>query len=68
MEAQGVISKVQQPTSWCAWMVVVKTKNGEVCNCVNLKPLNRCVLREHHPLPKIDETLASYKGQTPLVN
>jgi len=24
MEAQGVISKVQQPTSWCAGMVVVK--------------------------------------------
>ena len=25
MEAQGIISKVQQPTPWCAGMVVVNT-------------------------------------------
>ena len=64
MEAQGVISKVQQPTPRCAGMVVVNKKNGGVRVCVDLKPLNRCVLREHHPLPKIDETLAQLSGAT----
>jgi len=45
-------------------MVVVNKKNGGVRVCVDLKPLNRCVLREHHPLPKIDETLAQLSGAT----
>ena len=41
MEAQGVISKVQQPTPWCAGMVVVKKKkNGGVRICIILKPFN----------------------------
>ena len=62
MEAQGVISKVQQPTPWCAGMVVVKKKNGGVRICVDLKPLNRCVLKEHHPLPKVDDILGQLTG------
>ena len=64
MEAQGVISKVQQPTPWCAGMVVVKKKNGGVRICVDLKPLNRCVLREHHPLPKVNDILGQLTGAT----
>ena len=65
MEAQGVISKLQQPTPWCAGMVVVKKNGGMyVCVCVDLKPLNCFVLREHHPLPKIDETLTWLSGAT----
>jgi len=62
MEAQGVISKVHQPTPWCAGMVVVSKKSGGVRICVDLKPLNRCVLRECHPLPKVDDTLAQLNG------
>ena len=30
MEATGVISKVSQPTDWCAGMVVVQKKSGNV--------------------------------------
>ena len=33
-------------------------KNGKVRICVDLKPLNESVLREVHPMPKVDETLA----------
>ena len=41
MEAQGVISKVQQPTPWCAGVMVVKRKNEGVRISVDLmKPLN----------------------------
>ena len=64
MEAQGVISKVQQPTPWCAGMVVVKKKDGGVRICVDLKPLNRCVLKEHHPLPKVNDILGQLTGAT----
>ena len=62
MEKVGVISKVSQPTPWCAGMVVVPKKNGKVRICVDLKPLNHSVLREVHPLPKVDETLARLSG------
>ena len=64
MEAQGVISKVHQPTPWCAGMVVVKKKSGGVRICVDLKPLNKCALRKRHPLLRVDDTLAQLTGAT----
>ena len=62
MESLGVISRVDQPTPWCAGMVVVPKKNGDIRICVDLKPLNSNVLREVHPLPTVDETLAQLCG------
>ena len=62
MEEMGVISKVDQPTEWCAGMVVVPKSNGSIRICVDLKPLNECVRREVHPLPRVDETLAQLTG------
>ena len=64
MEQMGVISKVSNPTPWCAGMVVVPKKSGQVRICVDLKPLNENVLREVHPIPKVDETLAQLAGAT----
>ena len=64
MEALGVISKVEEPTPWCAGMVVVPKKSGKLRICVDLKPLNESVLRETHPIPKVDETLAQLAGAT----
>ena len=43
-------------------MVIVPKKSGGVRVSVDLKPLNRCVLREYHPLPKVDEVLAQLTG------
>ena len=62
MEAMGVISKVSQPTEWCAGMVVVPKRSGEVRICVDLKPFNESVRREVYPIPKVDETLAQLTG------
>ena len=62
MESMGVISKVDEPTPWCAGMVVVPKKSGNIRICVDLKPLNESILREVHPLPKVDETLAQLTG------
>ena len=62
MESLGVISKVDTPTPWCAGMVVVPKKDKTVRICVDLKPLNANVLRETHPLPKVDDTLAQLAG------
>ena len=64
MEKLGVISKVDKATRWCAGMVVVPKKSGDVRICVDLKPHNESVLRETHPLPGVDETLAQLTGAT----
>ena len=62
MESLGVISRVDQPTTWCAGMVVVPKKNGSIRICVDFRPLNESVLQEVHPLPRVDDTLAQLSG------
>ena len=64
MKKLGVISKVDKPMCWCAGMVVVPKKSGDVRICADLKPLNESVLRETHPLPGVDEILAQLTGST----
>ena len=43
-------------------MVVVPKPSGKVRICVDMKPLNENVMREFHPLPAVDETLAQLSG------
>ena len=64
MEKIGVISQVEDPTEWCAGMVVVRKKTGDVRICVDIKPLNENVLREIYPIPKVDDILAQLAGAT----
>ena len=64
MEEMGVISRVENLTDWCAGMVVVPKKTGAVRICVDLKPLNNSVLREPHPIPTVDDSLAFLSGAT----
>ena len=44
MERLKVIFRVTEPTPWCAGMVVVPKRSGDVRICVDLKPLNDGVL------------------------
>ena len=62
MENLGVISRVTEPTPWCAAMVVVPKASGAVRICVDVKPMNENVLREVHPMSKVDTTLAQLTG------
>ena len=63
MQSLEVISSVEEPTPWCAAMVVVPKDSGAVQIC-DLKPLNENVLREVHPMPKVDTTLTQLSGAT----
>jgi len=62
MESQGVISKIQDPTPWCAGMVAVPKSSGSIRICVDLKPLNQSVRRQVFPLPTVDEVLSKLSG------
>jgi len=57
-----VISRVSEPTPWCAAMAMVPKPSGSFHTCINLKPLNKGVMREVHPLPKVDINLAQLTG------
>ena len=63
-----IISKVDEPTEWCAGMVVVPKDNGKVRICVDLTNLSESILREFHPLPSVDHTLAQLSGATVFSN
>ena len=52
MAEMGIIEKVEEPSQWCAGMVVVQKKSGEVRICVDMRPLNESVLREVHTMPR----------------
>ena len=58
MEKLGVIAKVQQPTDWCAGMVIVPKPNCTIGICVDLTKLNASICQERHILPSVKETLA----------
>lgn len=58
MERLGVISKIEEPTDWCAPIVVVPKKNGKIRVCIDFTRLNEAVKRELHPLPTTEETLS----------
>ena len=57
MLEMGVIKKIDEPTDWCAPMVVVPKPSGEVRICVDLTKLNANIKREVHPLPSVEYTL-----------
>ena len=58
----SIIQKVSTPTEWCASMVPVWKKNGQVQICIDLTQLNKSVLRERHPLPAVEQVLAQLSG------
>ena len=62
MEQLGVISKVDEPTHWCAGMVVVPKQDGMICICVDLTKLNESVRRESHILTSVDHTHVQIGG------
>jgi predicted aspartyl protease len=64
MVDQGVIRQLDpnEPSKWCAGMVVVPKPNGSVRICVDLSELNKSVVRPRYMLPTVDYTLAQLKG------
>ena len=64
MEQLGVITKVEQPTDWCAGMVVLPKPSGKVRIYVDLTKLNESIHRERHPLPMVNQVLAQLSGAT----
>lgn len=54
---EGIITPVHEPTDWISAMVVVKKSNGKIRLCIDPKPLNKALKRNHYPMPIIDDIL-----------
>ena len=58
----GIVERMTDATFWCAPMVVVPKKNNKIRICVDLKRLNRSVVRSKHILPVLDDVLYKLSG------
>ena len=59
MEKQGLIRKSASP--WVASVVIVDKKGGEQRLCIDYRRLNNCTKPDAYPLPRIDDTLESFR-------
>ena len=51
---------MEEPTEWCAPMVVVPKPSGRIC--VDFTKLNEAVQRERHMLPSVEPILGQLAG------
>ena len=61
---QGIIEQIQEPTDWCAGIVIVPKKDGWVRICTDYKKLNAAIKRERYVLPTVEDILHKLKGST----
>ena len=54
---KGVIAPVNEPTEWVSALALVTKKSGELRICIDPRPLNKALRREHYKLPTLDDVL-----------
>lgn len=52
---EGVVTPVTYPTDWVNNLQIVEKANGKLRLCLDPKPLNRGIKREHFLIPTIDD-------------
>ncbi|XP_064622353.1 uncharacterized protein K02A2.6-like [Lineus longissimus] len=52
-----VLARVEQPTPWVSQLVLAEKKSGELRICLDPRPLNRALKREHFQLPILEDKL-----------
>ena len=58
----GIIEPVDTPTDWISALVIVTKSNGDLRLCLDPKPLNKALKRNHYPLTTIDDVLPNLQG------
>ncbi len=54
---RGIIAQVEKSMDLISSMVVVKKPSGKLRICIDPRPLNKALRRQHFPLPTIDDVL-----------
>ena len=62
MKANNIIEEITKATDWCAGMVPVMKRSGEVRTCTDFKRLNENIKRERYVIPILDDMLRKLSG------
>lgn len=55
LESRNIIEKVSEPSSWVSPLVVVVKDSGDIRLCIDMRQVNKAIMRETHPLPTIED-------------
>ena len=66
LESEGIIERAEGPTPWVSPIVVVPKphKPNEIRICVDMRALNKAIIRERHVIPTIDDVVHDLNGCT----
>lgn len=59
-----IIVEVNHPTEWVNNMMIVEKPNGDLRICLDPKPLNECIQREHYIIPTTEDILSRIAEKT----
>lgn len=62
--AKDIIERVSEPCTWVSPLVVVLKDSGDIRLCIDMRQVNKAVLRETHPLPTIEDIRWKLNGAT----
>ena len=57
-----IIEPVEKPTDWVHALVIVSKPNGDLRICLDPRPLNKAIKRQHHRLPTAGEIISEMAG------
>ena len=63
LEKTGVIASVDRPTEWVHNLVVTEKKDCSMRVCLDPRPLNKVIMREHHRIPTPEDVQACMAGK-----
>lgn len=58
----GIIEQVEKPTDWVNALVIGSKPNGDLRICLDPRPLNKAIKRQHHRLPTAEEIISEMAG------
>ena len=57
-----IIDPVEKPTDWVNSLVIVSEPTGKLRICLDPRPLNKAIKRQHHKLPTAEEIISQMHG------
>jgi RNase H-like domain found in reverse transcriptase/Reverse transcriptase (RNA-dependent DNA polymerase)/Integrase zinc binding domain/Retroviral aspartyl protease len=63
MEQQQIICKRSEPTDWVSALLTVEKPNGQLRVCLDPRPLNKAIKREHFQIPTFDDVICQLHGK-----
>ena len=62
MVVQHVIEPVNEHSDWVNSIVITSKKNGDVRICLDPRPLNKAIRRQHHLMPLFHDIIFNLAG------